>query len=813
MLFTAKQSLLPADHALLTAHPPPYTPGPYAAAAAADTDAPTSQTLPTLVELCLRALVPYPDEIALPVRLPLRRPRLLHTLIDDPAALDPRLWAVLVQIYDGLPGYLAQYRLPLADVHLPLLQTIPSTAHFSLVTVLSLPACAHLTDDTVHRLRFLHTLAALDASSTALTAYALHSLAATLQPDRRGPWQLRILSLRNCKCITNDAFPHILRFPLLSVLGKSPFIHSLSTASLHCTDLRGTRCLPDKAFPFHPPSHEYDDLYHPAPLVSALESLYDIQPRLYSSEHPFVLNIDSLYHRPTVPAPKVSSVAPQDAFVVVPPNAASIRVGNTTVLQRDIQAREDSEAHQRNKEAWYERQDYEITIMSAKPRPGRRNSPPSGRINQSVWIGGITPTPPSSNLPPTAQSSTNTSRNTASGTPTPRPSTSTNARRVLHHPPRFPNSEFTSDQTNFQSESVSGTANARGAEASTHGARARVLKVPRLNMHARAMYASSSSSSGSRTASSRIPLPMVPVTSLEPIKPKPKRPTVVSTSTISPSNTFDAKLKLYRTPPAWATLDDALQEQKAQAEKRKQQMHAAATSSRREVAMVDMSSARAARVKRELDEVVQKAAKRRKLEDLEVAEPAREKGTRASIGNGAGIVPPLVNESTSRNPFRRRPCTSAPSHVPTSLLSSKSASSISSSHTRVGDRDEDAGYLDEDEDEETVYIGGGEKDDEIDNDFNDDTDLGTTPGSSKTNSSTKPSARKSIDGKVLTPIMDMKIPVLPSEMRKEALARERKESGRSAGIAKSKPQGKNASKTGRKSEGGFDWKTWGGAGK
>lgn len=298
-------------------------------------------------------------------------------------------------------------------------------------------------------------------------------------------------------------------------------------------------------------------------------------------------------------------------------------------------------------------------------------------------------------------------------------------------------------------------------------------------------------------------------------------------------------------------------------------MHVAAVSSRRELAMVDMSSARAARVKRELDEVVQKAAKRRKLEFTEVAVATggdRARMARASTGTSA--VQPLVSESTSRNPFRRqRP--SAPSHIPTSLLSSVSASSSSSSatgYTRIGDQEEEeARNGDDDENGDGYTVFGGDNDDEIDNDFNDDDDdddddgnavsklkqrnctsttkqktrasapvraqqqpLETNPNA---NGSGRASASASKSGKAMIPITDMKIPVLSSEMRREALARERKESGGSASITKSKPKFKNAAdataasgrktantnstgngkpKTIRKSGGQFDWTTWGG---
>lgn len=176
----------------------------------------------SLVSLCIHRLIPFADQIHhLPFKLQLRS---IHDLVPDPANVDPRLWAVLIQIYDTLPPFLASHSLSLADTHLPLLQSIPSTASFSLITLLDLPACPHLKDNTILELRFINTLTAFDAAQSSLSSYAIKTLASF-----KGSWQLRILSLRNCRHITNDAFPHFIKFPLLSVLGQSflsPIHHS-----------------------------------------------------------------------------------------------------------------------------------------------------------------------------------------------------------------------------------------------------------------------------------------------------------------------------------------------------------------------------------------------------------------------------------------------------------------------------------------------------------------------------------------------------------------------------------------------------------
>jgi hypothetical protein len=198
--------------------PGPLVPGPYSSPL-------PPLGVPSLVWFCLNRLYLTPDQIhVLPTRLYYRNE--LNDL--DLLNLDPRLWATLVQIYDNLPEKLSTYELPLNDTHLPLLQRIPCTPRFSLVTVLELSTCSTLDDDTVSHLKVLHSLTAFDASNTSLTAYGMKALASTLQlADEdphlpyRGPWQLRILSLRGCRSITNQALPHLAKFPLLSVIGVS----------------------------------------------------------------------------------------------------------------------------------------------------------------------------------------------------------------------------------------------------------------------------------------------------------------------------------------------------------------------------------------------------------------------------------------------------------------------------------------------------------------------------------------------------------------------------------------------------------------
>ena len=297
----------------------------------------------SLVSLCIKALVPFVDQIhGLPYRLHLRSAT-LDELIPDPAHVDARLWAVLIQIYDNLPTFLTSHK---TDTHLPLLQSIPSTPSFSLITLLELSSCPHLKDSTIVELRFIHTLTAFDAAQSTLSPYAIKTLASFT-----GLWQLRILSLRNCKSITDDAFPHFTKFPLLSVLGQ----FSLSFFPFYLykfPDLRGTRCnthIDGTSFPFHPSSQ--DLLYHPTPLKAALMTLHTLQSELYSSTNPWFLHINALRPRPTH-RPKIPTVTPQDAFFVIPSDNSRIQVGSSHLLEEEREL-----AHQRNKDAWYERRD------------------------------------------------------------------------------------------------------------------------------------------------------------------------------------------------------------------------------------------------------------------------------------------------------------------------------------------------------------------------------------------------------------------------------------------------------------------------
>lgn len=198
--------------------------------------------VPSLSYFCIKLLVKTPEQIynygpARPYRSPefpggsdilQSIPRTLQGSINL-SKVDPRLWAVIVQVYSDLPSDLHIYRTALADKYIPSLQRIPTTEHFSLLTVLELPRCSHLNDDTIVHLTVLHTLCVLDASNTPLSAQGIRRLSGTLRwgddgvdiaNQRRGPWQLRILSLRNCKQVTDNVYQCLESFLLLAVVGE-----------------------------------------------------------------------------------------------------------------------------------------------------------------------------------------------------------------------------------------------------------------------------------------------------------------------------------------------------------------------------------------------------------------------------------------------------------------------------------------------------------------------------------------------------------------------------------------------------------------
>ncbi|KAF7792989.1 hypothetical protein EIP86_004094 [Pleurotus ostreatoroseus] len=243
--------------------------------------------------------------------------------------VDPRLWAVLIQVYAGLPETLRTYDLPLADRHLPLLQQIPSTSDFSLVTIVELRACPDLNDQSIIRLRDLHSLGALDISETKVTSWGIKSFAKTMvkndsyaSSDIRhlaGPWKLRILSLHSCKQIDDGVFEGLRRFPLLSVI-----------------DLRGTRCTPSSNKGSSFASSTDRKLFYPTPLQSSLDTLYETfhishrqrnydasqpRPQLFSHDPTFYLHVQTQYYKEKTRRHASSSHSARSSLMPIAPEA------------------------------------------------------------------------------------------------------------------------------------------------------------------------------------------------------------------------------------------------------------------------------------------------------------------------------------------------------------------------------------------------------------------------------------------------------------------------------------------------------------
>ncbi|KAH7930787.1 hypothetical protein BV22DRAFT_999811 [Leucogyrophana mollusca] len=233
---------------------PPVPPPPYTLSQPSQ----SHRVVPPLAYFCIRALSAYPDQLHVlgHIRIPYR-PDILRALIPccngstggearDMAehgrlclqAVDPRLWATIAQVMHPLPYSLRDLDLPLADLHLPLLQQIPSTPHFSLVTLLSLPCCKELCDETISALRKLNSLVALDLRGTPVSSYGVNVLARGLSWDRSegrasrvGPWGLRILRLHSCRKVDNGVFSALHKFPLLSAVGRFIFRSDLHFVS------------------------------------------------------------------------------------------------------------------------------------------------------------------------------------------------------------------------------------------------------------------------------------------------------------------------------------------------------------------------------------------------------------------------------------------------------------------------------------------------------------------------------------------------------------------------------------------------------
>ncbi|KAG8926764.1 hypothetical protein FRC02_008692 [Tulasnella sp. 418] len=214
--------------------------------------------------------------------------------------VDPRLWVTIIRLFwtETLPETFLDYELPLADPHLPYMQMLEPSSHFTLITVLNLSNKRELTDDSIVALKSLHLLVVLDVSSTKVTAKGVRKLAEALTGDEegdylQGPWRLRVLSLRGCREVDSIVEQYLAMFPLLSVI-----------------DLRSTQCSALTSivgWSARLSQENHSDLYYPAPIsdmikyLQELASHHDVQ-LFESPQPPLTIHISKLYHpRPDKP--------------------------------------------------------------------------------------------------------------------------------------------------------------------------------------------------------------------------------------------------------------------------------------------------------------------------------------------------------------------------------------------------------------------------------------------------------------------------------------------------------------------------------
>jgi hypothetical protein len=207
--------------------------------------APRPCRVPSLVAMSVKALVKYPEELyklydwrSGYVPNAISSKDVIRVLTEhrgnwddiDWSMVDPRLWAVIVQVFNNLPHQFKTLHLPLSDPYLPLLQGIPSTPQFTLITILVLTQVNQtrlVNDNNITELRSLHSLCYLDISHNNISPHGLRRFAGTLHangstvpPRGEGPWSLRVLKLVDCRQINNAAFEHMVKFPLLCLVGK-----------------------------------------------------------------------------------------------------------------------------------------------------------------------------------------------------------------------------------------------------------------------------------------------------------------------------------------------------------------------------------------------------------------------------------------------------------------------------------------------------------------------------------------------------------------------------------------------------------------
>jgi len=317
-----------ADSGTRSAIPNPIPSGLYESVHAPDTSARTGP-VPPLAYFCIRTLANYADQVyGIGSHRIGCQPQVLHAL--SPSAfgdidattrclckLDPRLWSIIVQVYSGLPKGLQNYHIPLGDKYLPLLQAIPSTPSFALITVLNL--ARSISDETSHALKSLHNLCALDISQTSVSHLGIRHFAPTIankQSDPRyGTQGLRILRLCDCPEITDQVISAVSSFPLLAVLGSYRLSPCCQTAH-SAIDLRGTGCNHDLDPGAFRASRKSQRNLFQCSLQDALQRLRGSDSRdvLFSHPDPFVIHINTQFHprwpqRPDRPKPAPATSA------------------------------------------------------------------------------------------------------------------------------------------------------------------------------------------------------------------------------------------------------------------------------------------------------------------------------------------------------------------------------------------------------------------------------------------------------------------------------------------------------------------------
>jgi len=291
--------------------PNPIPRGLYESRHSADASTRKVAGVPPLAYFCIRILIDYPDQVHSLGSHRIRcQPQVLHALspstfsdVDKPARclckLDPRLWSVIAQVYSGLPKGLQNYHIPLGDRHLPLLQAVPSTPSFALITVLNLARC--VSDETSHALKSLHGLCALDISQTSISHLGIRHFAPAIASDpsdiRHGTRGLRILRLYNCPKITNKVISAVSNFQLLAILGPyhlQPYCQTTHPEA----DLRGTNCDHDLDLDVFQRSTKRQRSLFQCSLQDALQQLRDSDSSnaLFSHPDPFVIHINTEFH-------------------------------------------------------------------------------------------------------------------------------------------------------------------------------------------------------------------------------------------------------------------------------------------------------------------------------------------------------------------------------------------------------------------------------------------------------------------------------------------------------------------------------------